>query len=116
MKFYIAVTDNQWFQYLSDPEPDEVNFWRPGGATAFRAVPAGSPFLFKLHSPLNFITGGGWFLKYDAFPMSLVWEAFEQKNGAANYAEFRELVLSHRNDTSPDPIIGCIILTEPFFF
>jgi len=28
MKFYLAVTDNKWFQYLSEIEPDEGNFWR----------------------------------------------------------------------------------------
>ena len=110
------MTDNQWYQYLAGLRPDEVNFWKPGGGKRFGAIPAGAPFLFKLHSPLNYIAGGGWFLKYDAFPLNLVWEAFGNKNGAADYTTFRNLVLSHRRDVSLNPVIGCIILTEPFFF
>lgn len=116
MKFYIAITDNRWYQFLADLKPDEVNFWKPGGQTSFRALPAGSLFLFKLHSPLNYISGGGYFLKYEAFPMSLVWDAFQEKNGASDFTTFSKMILSHRNDSSHDPIIGCIILTNPFFF
>ena len=30
MKFYVAVTDYDWFQlHASKPHVDEVNFWRP---------------------------------------------------------------------------------------
>ena len=75
--------------------------------------------MFKLHSPLNYITGGGVFARYSTLPLSLAWEAFGQKNGAENLESFREVVISHlhnRTHIIPDPIIGCIILTEPFFF
>ena len=116
MKFYIAVTDNQWYKFLYERQPDELNFWRPGGKVSFRAIPQGSPFLFKLHSPLNYIVGGGFFLKYDAFPMSLVWEIFEEKNGAPDFYLFSKMIQEHRQDNILDPMIGCIILTEPFFF
>jgi putative restriction endonuclease len=60
MKFYVGITDWDWFTYLSSDEPpEEVNFWRPSGDRAFRALEIGEPFLFKLHSPRNFIVGGG---------------------------------------------------------
>jgi hypothetical protein len=39
--------------------PEEVNFWQPSGSRRFRVWQAGEPFLFKLHSPENFIVGGG---------------------------------------------------------
>jgi len=29
MKYYIGVTDNDWFHFLARRRPDEVNFWRP---------------------------------------------------------------------------------------
>jgi len=58
MKFYVGVTDNSWFDFLSKREPEEVNFWRPKNQNKFRAIGRGDLFLFKLHSPLNFIVGG----------------------------------------------------------
>jgi len=61
MKFYVGITDLSWYSYLADQKPDEVNFWRPSGLDTFRAVEPGEPFLFKLHSPRNFIVGGGFF-------------------------------------------------------
>lgn len=60
MKFYIGVTDDSWFHFLAPKKPDEVNFWRPRDKSTFRAIDQGAPFLFKLHSPNNYIVGG-WF-------------------------------------------------------
>lgn len=71
MKIWVGVTDKNWFQYLSMRRPDEVNFWQPGGSRNFRVLQAGEPFLFKLHSPDNFIVGGGFFVRYLALPASL---------------------------------------------
>ena len=123
MRYYIAVTDNEWYRFLADARPDEVNFWRPGGGLQVRSIQPGAPFLFKLHSPRNFITGGGFFVSHSNLPLSLAWQAFEQKNGAGTLEEFRRLILRarqrHRRDDSRvevDPWIGCTILTEPFFF
>lgn len=118
MKLYVGVTDNHWFRFLADLQPDEVNFWRPGGGS-FRAIAEGGPFLFKLHSPHNYIVGGGFFVKYLSLPLSLAWTAFEEKNGAPDFESFRQTILAHRSSTHsahPNPEIGCIILTAPFFF
>ncbi len=123
MKYYVAVTDNQWYRFLAAQPLDEVNFWRPGGTVAFRAIEPGAPFLFKLHSPLNYIAGGGFFVSHSALPLSLAWQPFGAKNGAGIFEEFRSLILRarqrHRTDSSgveTDPWIGCTVLTEPFFF
>lgn len=51
MRIYVGVTDYSWFQYLAKEQPDELNFWQPGGKQVFRAVQANELFLFKLHSP-----------------------------------------------------------------
>lgn len=118
MKFWVGVTDNSWFEFLSRLLPDEVNFWQPSGRTSFRAIEPGGLFLFKLHYPLNFITGGGFFVRHSILPLSLAWEAFEQKNGAKNFEDFRDRIMRFRRQQevlNPDPLIGCIILTEPFF-
>jgi putative restriction endonuclease len=118
MKFYVGVTDNKWFEFLASRTPDEVNFWRPGGTGMFQVIPPGAPFLFKLHSPHNYIVGGGYFVKHSNIPLSLAWEAFREKNGAASLDAVRALILKFRTGRPPehDPVIGCTVLASPFFF
>ena len=74
MKFFVGVTDNNWYNYLANSRPDEVNFWQPGGRQSFKAIEPNDLFLFKLHSPLNYISGGGFFVRYVSLPVSLAWE------------------------------------------
>ena len=58
MKSYVGVTDFDWFELLRrQPDLEEVNFWQPGGSRQFKALAAGDLFLFKLHSPRNFVVG-----------------------------------------------------------
>lgn len=117
MKFYVGVTDNKWFEFLASRKPDEVNFWRPGGTGSFQAIQPGAPFLFKLHSPDNFIAGGGFFVKHSNVPLSLAWEAFGEKNGAPSLDSLRVLIDKFRSNKprEHDPVIGCTILANPFF-
>ncbi|RJL07292.1 hypothetical protein D3P06_00695 [Paracoccus aestuarii] len=42
IKIYVGVTDLDWFEYLSTRNPDEVNFWQPGGRSQFRALQPGA--------------------------------------------------------------------------
>jgi putative restriction endonuclease len=116
MKFWVGVTDNRWYSYLAERQPDEVNFWRPRSTAEFRAIEPGGLFLFKLHAPLNYIAGGGFFLRHSVLPLSLAWEAFGEKNGAGDFTTFREYISSKRRDRIPDPHIGCTILVEAFFW
>jgi putative restriction endonuclease len=92
MKLYVAVTDYDWFKHLKGLETDEVNFWQPGGSRLFKALVPGEPFLFKLHSPRNFIVGGGFFAHASLLPTSLAWDAFEEKNGAKSLIEMRQRI------------------------
>jgi putative restriction endonuclease len=115
MKYFVAITDNNWFSFLASQRPDEVNFWRPSSTQAFKAIDVGAPFLFKLHSPDNYIVGGGFLVQHSILPLSLAWKAFETKNGAADLETFRDLVNRHRPKRDFDPMIGCTILAEPFF-
>ncbi len=118
MNFFIGITDQAWFEYLSSlPSPDEVNFWQPSGKTTFRALQPGELFLFKLHSPNDYIVGGGFFAHSTLLPISLAWEAFQEKNGANSLLEMRQRIAKYRRseDLFEDFTIGCIILEQPFF-
>jgi putative restriction endonuclease len=118
VRFFIGVTDYDWFTYLKAQQADEVNFWQPSGSSQFRALQPGEPFLFKLHSPRNVIAGGGYFSHFTLSPLSFAWYAFQQKNGAHSLDEMRERVWKYKKGTPQnrsDEIIGCILLQQPFF-
>ncbi|MHB8732116.1 MAG: HNH endonuclease [bacterium] len=120
MRAYVAITDGKWFDFLSHltPAPDEVNFWQPGPRGAFGALEIAEPILFKLHRPNDFIVGGGFFSHWTRLPVSLAWEAFEQKNGAESLTAMRVLVDRYRRPKPApheDPDIGCLVLLQPFF-
>lgn len=119
MKLYIGVTDNDWYRYLSRlPNVDEVNFWQPGGSHVFKALKPGELFLFKLKKPYNHVAGGGFFTHSSLLPVSLAWEAFGEKNGAATFQEMRQKIAGLRTEgVEPyeDFQIGCILLQQPFF-
>lgn len=118
MRMYVGITDFEWFKTLKQANCDEVNFWKPGGRTNFKALHEGDMFLFKLHSPQNYIVGGGFFLKFSILPSSLAWEAFGSANGANNLLELRSRIYKYKKTnrlSDPDPQIGCIILTMPFY-
>lgn len=116
---YVGITDYSWFKILRQANYDEVNFWKPGGRTNFKALSEGELFLFKLHSPQDYIVGGGFFLKSSILPSSLAWEAFGSANGAMNLLDLNKLVYKYKKTnrlSDPDPQIGCIILSTPFYF
>jgi putative restriction endonuclease len=114
----VAVTDYDWFEGLrARSDWPEVNFWAPGAAS-FRALEPGELFLFKLHSPRNFIVGGGVFAHSITLPCSVAWEAFGQANGAADLGEMRARIQRYRrvgSDDRGDFAIGCRVLTQVFF-
>lgn len=119
MRFFVGVTDLDWFRFLaSRPDIDEVNFWQPSGGVEFKALSPGEPFLFKLHSPRNFIVGGGFFAHWSPLPVSLAWDAFGEKNGATSLSEMRSRLAKYRDvadDPRADYTVGCILLAQPFF-
>jgi len=118
LKMYVGITDYDWFKTLKQANCDEVNFWKPGGKTNFKALDEGDLFLFKLHSPQDYIVGGGFFLKFSILPSSLAWEAFGLANGARSLFELHDRIYKYRKTnriSDPDPQIGCIILSMPFY-
>src|SRR5689334_14340616 len=119
VRLVVAVTDGDWFDTLrAVPDVAEVNFWSPS-PTEFKALQPGELFLFKLHSPRNFIVGGGVFAYANILPVSLAWQAFELANGASSQIQMRQRIEKYRRgkgDGAPgDFSVGCRILTQPFF-
>jgi putative restriction endonuclease len=119
VRIVVAVTDGDWFEHLRrQSDLLEVNFWSPSD-TNFRALNPGELFLFKLHSPNNFIVGGGVFAHANSMPCSLAWEAFQESNGARSLTEMRTRIVKYRKgrlEDRSDFVIGCRILTQQFFF
>lgn len=74
------------------------------------------PFLFKLRKPNNHIAGGGFFVTYSVLPVTLAWEIFGEKNGAASIDDLRSILgpLSRAQGIAGE--IGCTVLANPFFF
>ena len=117
MKFYLGVTDNNWYNFLTKQNREDVNFWQPGGNVAFKVLTAGAPFLFKLKSPINAIGGIGFFSSHTFLPISVAWDAFGKGNGCNSFHDLQRMILQYRNDkVNPNPNIGCIVLTNPIFF
>jgi putative restriction endonuclease len=121
VKIFVGVTHKPWFDFLAGLAPDEVNFWQPSGSGEFRALQPSDLFLFKLKGADAAIAGGGVFSHASLAPLSLVWDAFGEKNGNASIADMRLTIASLRRQSAQlgpreDPVIGCRILTEPFFW
>jgi putative restriction endonuclease len=121
VRFFVGITDRDWLDFLSRIDGlDEVNFWQPSGQQQFRALQIGEPFLFKLHSPNDYIVGGGFYSHFTILPASIVWQAFGEKNGARTEQEMRARIAKYRKSANlgatEDYHIGCILLESPFFF
>lgn len=119
MKFYVGVTDNEWFDYLSKINPEDINFWQPGGNSNFKVIQSGAPFLFKLKRPNNAIGGVAFFSSHSILPISVAWDVFGNRNGSASFQEFENNIKrlrSRDNSLSANPNIGCVVLTNPVFF
>lgn len=116
MKFWLGVTDNNWYQFLSQRGLDEVNFWQPSARPPFRNAPTGMPFLFKLKKPHNHVAGGGFYVTYSELPAPLAWEVFGEKNGASTLDDFQARLGRLANRRGAPANIGCTVLAEPFFF
>jgi putative restriction endonuclease len=117
MTYYIGNTDYEWFKYLSVIQPEDVNFWRPGGKTGFKVLEPGAPFLFKLKKPYNAIAGIGFFSSHTFLPVSIAWDTFGNHNGCETSDDLLQMISSYRREWwDKDPQIGCTVLTNPIFF
>lgn len=117
MKFWLGITDPGWVNFLSkQPGLEDVNFWRPGNM-AFKAIPQGAPFVFKMKGKVNKIVGLGFFFQYIRLPIPVAWSTFGYGNGFPTFVDFVLGVERLREGSQKDnPELGCIVLTNPVFF
>jgi len=119
MEYYIGNTDREWFNFLRTKNPEDINFWQPGGRLRFHILKPGAPFLLRLKSPINKIAGIGFFSSHSLLPIDFAWEVFQTRNGIESLDKFRKKINSFRepnNSIDLHPIIGCLILSNPVFF
>jgi len=120
VRAYVGVTDGDWYRFLAArPEVNEVNFWRPGGDRAFRALAVGEPFFFKTHKPHDRVVGGGFYSGFAALRISEAWAFYGEANGAASLEEMRRRVSGYRRapiGPADDPFIGCVFVRDVSFF
>ena len=119
MRMYVAITDKNGFKlHSSSVGVEEVNFWRPSSKTSFNALHSGELLLFKLHSPDNFIAGGGFFTKFHHLPVNMAWDVFKEANGVRSLTEMRDRIGFYRGapmGPAENPTIGCIMSAENLF-
>ena len=117
----VGVTDTGWADFLRErPRITEVNFWFPSVSTGFKALRRGDPFLFKAKwAAGNRIIGGGFFSDYCRLRVSEAWRFFGEGNGVASHDVLRAKIAAYRAKNrgapDPDPEIGCVLLSLPFF-
>ena len=100
MRAWVAVTDKDWYRFLSRRSDfDELNFWQPGWNREFHTLSPGEPFLFKLHYPDKAIVGGGFFTHSSRVPTSV--------------ASFARIRFAHRADASTPRGATAIICLHP---
>ncbi|WP_431897562.1 hypothetical protein [Nonomuraea sp. bgisy101] len=120
VKAYVGVAHHYWYRFLAArPTLNEVNFWRPSGVRESRVLSHGEPFFFKTHHPHNQVVGGGFFSGFAPLQVSEAWEFFGQGNGTESLAIMREQLSKYRSrPIAPveDPIIGCVIIRDVWFF
>jgi putative restriction endonuclease len=117
-EMFVAVTDLDWYRFLSGQRQlGEVNFWRPSD-TPFRALARGGLFCFLLKRPYRKVVGGGFFLQSLTMTPDLAWRTFGPANGAPSRDAFLGLLLRNRSTAASRRLaaITCILLEEVFFF
>jgi hypothetical protein len=85
----------------------------------FSRHPAWSAISVQTPQPRKFHRRWGLFVRHSFLPVSLAWDAFGDQNGMTDYATFNRDVRKYRSKDGRievDPVIGCIILSAPFFW
>jgi putative restriction endonuclease len=119
VKAYVAVTDIDWYNYLSSrPTIREANFWRPFGSRSFKVLQPGEPFIFKTKAPLNKIVGGAIYEGFVSLNISQAWEFFGEGNGVGSSDALIQRIRSITGealDEIGDREIGCVLLRDLWF-
>lgn len=117
----IACTDLDWFNKLSELNPNEINFWTPTPWNLKKIKP-GDKFFFMLKSPIRKIGGYAIYDHYENLNAKEAWNKYGTKNGVNSFYELISRIDNYASKRSEkykktdNPEIGCIILKKPIFF
>jgi len=95
---FVAIIDWSWFDLLSGPQLDVMNFWQPSGGKNFRALAHSELFPFKFHSRNNYIVSGGVFSPTPGVPLSMAWDVFGTNDGVVSLADMRRRIAHCHRD------------------
>ncbi len=120
MRGVVALTDNGWYDFLSQRSLPEVNFWKPSDRRRPR-LDESTPFFFQQKKPNRAIVGFAYFARWSVLPIWLAWDAFGEGNGCESLPALIERVerLRHRPAGGRNlsrSEIGCLLLRDPTFF
>lgn len=128
MHCFIANTDRAWFDFLSRRAEqefgsvDEVNFWQPKARRPVARLNPGTPFFFRLKSPVHAIAGYGFYATFALLRLDEAWSSFGTGNGDPDeYAflqrigKYRGVDLVHTARALREPV-GCTILRRAVFW
>jgi putative restriction endonuclease len=93
MKLWVAITDENWFEFLRARNPEEMKLRQPSAGRRAAALEPGTPFLFRLHAPDNFVVGDGFFVRYGSLPVRFASDSFGVNNGVADYTALKARVV-----------------------
>jgi putative restriction endonuclease len=121
---FIALTDPNWFGFLStqssDGVVDEVNFWSPESILPLKNMSPGTPVFLRLRTH-NAIAGFGFYAHFRVLDLDMAWELFGWKNGDPDEANFLRRMGSFRgldllDPQAPRAPLGCTILRSATFW
>ena len=113
--FAIAITDQNWFEYLRENQFDGViNFWTPSPWKMHRLT-YGDWLHFFLKSPVRKIAGGGCFSNYLEMNIQEAWDRYGNRNGCETFEGLRGIIKEYKKNTMfgrelLNHKIGCIEL------
>lgn len=126
---YIALTDKQWFDFLSSradashgtPLVDEANFWFPNAQHPPKKLTPGQPVFLRLKSPHYAIAGVGFFTAFHLLNLQDAWTFFGWRNGDSTFGAFHSRIRAYRVKAAGRPAalpaddlmqspLGCLVL------
>lgn len=118
---YIAVTAQEWFDYLEKHKTkDCVNFWRKN-TKDFKCIDVGQPFFFLVKNEKGVkgerkVLGYGLFKDYEVLKIDEAWNKYKYNNGVKSKDDFKNRMKELFGYDNENNKIGCIILSDLVFF
>lgn len=121
-KGYIAITDNNWVNFIKENKLSNVNFWCK--KHSFKAIDAGDIFFFlkknndeeKKQKLERKVVGYGIFEKFEVLNIDDAWNKYKIGNGCSSIELFSDKINDMYELKGDEVKIGSIILNEVVMF